>query len=96
MPPKILGGFFMKKNDIIFIQDQIGYCFKNTDLLHQAFVRRSYSVENGSENNEVLEFIGDKVLDFITVKILLLLMFNDFGHCILSRKFRTRWSEGFL
>lgn len=60
----------MKKNDIIFIQDQIGYCFKNTDLLHQAFVRRSYSVENGGENNEVLEFIGDKVLDFITVKIL--------------------------
>ena len=50
------------------IQGQIGYRFKNTDLLQQAFVRRSYSKENGGENNEVLEFIGDKALDFIIVK----------------------------
>ena len=33
-------------------------------------MRRSYSKEYGGENNEVLEFIGDKVLDFIVVKIL--------------------------
>ena len=50
------------------IQGQIGYRFKNTALLQQAFVRRSYSKENGGENNEVLEFIGDKALDFIIVK----------------------------
>lgn len=62
--------FFMEKNDFIFIQDQIGYNFKNLDLLQQAFVRRSYSKENGGEDNEVLEFIGDKVLDFIVVKLL--------------------------
>lgn len=31
----------MENNDFIFIQDQIGYNFKNTDLLQQAFVRRS-------------------------------------------------------
>lgn len=60
----------MEKNDFIFIQDQIAYNFKNLDLLQQAFVRRSYSRENGGEDNEVLEFIGDKVLDFIVVKIL--------------------------
>lgn len=60
----------MENNDFIFIQDQIGYNFKNTDLLQQAFVRRSYSKENGGEDNEVLEFIGDKVLDFIIVKFL--------------------------
>lgn len=60
----------MEKNDIIFIQDQIGYTFKNEDLLRQVFVRRSYAEENGGEDNEVLEFIGDKVLDFIVVKIL--------------------------
>ena len=50
------------------IQGQIGYRFKNPDLLQQAFVRRSYSKENGGENNEILEFIGDKALDFIIVK----------------------------
>lgn len=52
------------------IQGQIGYRFKNPDLLQQAFVRRSYSQEHGGEDNEVLEFIGDKVLDFIVVKLL--------------------------
>lgn len=60
----------MEKNDFTFIQDQIAYNFKNRDLLQQAFVRRSYSRENGGEDNEVLEFIGDKVLDFIIVKFL--------------------------
>lgn len=60
----------MEEKDFIFIQDQIGYSFQNLDLLEQAFVRRSYSKENGGEDNEVLEFIGDKVLDFIVVKFL--------------------------
>lgn len=66
----------MEKKDFIFIQDQIGYCFKNLDLLQQAFVRRSYSKENGGEDNEVLEFIGDKVLDLIVVKFLA----NKYGY----------------
>lgn len=60
----------MEKNDFIFIQDQISYNFKNLDLLQQAFVRRSYAKENGGEDNEVLEFIGDKVLDLTIVKFL--------------------------
>lgn len=60
----------MNTEELQFIQDQIGYTFKNTDLLQQAFVRRSYSEENGGENNEVLEFIGDKVLDLFVVKLL--------------------------
>ena len=60
----------MEEKDLIFIQDQIGYDFKNTDLLQQAFIRRSYAKEYGGEDNEVLEFIGDKVLDIIVVKLL--------------------------
>ena len=60
----------MEESEFHFIQDQIAYNFKNLDLLQQAFVRRSYSKENGGEDNEVLEFIGDKVLDFIVVKYL--------------------------
>ncbi|MCM1560658.1 MAG: hypothetical protein NC123_14115 [Butyrivibrio sp.] len=60
----------MEQKDLIFIQDQIGYNFQNTDLLQQAFIRRSYSKEYGGEDNEVLEFIGDKVLDLIVVKLL--------------------------
>lgn len=60
----------MEKEEFIFIQDQIGYQFKNLDLLQQAFVRRSYSQENGGEDNEVLEFIGDRALDIVVVKYL--------------------------
>lgn len=52
-----------------FIENQIGYKFKNKNLIRQAFVRRSYSEEHGGENNEVLEFYGDKVLDFIVSKV---------------------------
>jgi len=60
----------MEQKDFAFIQDQIGYNFQNTDLLQQAFVRRSYSKEYGGEDNEVLEFIGDKALDLVVVKLL--------------------------
>ena len=60
----------------IMVQGQIGYNFKNLDLLQQAFTRRSYTEENGGENNEVLEFIGDKALDFVIVKLLI----QKYGH----------------
>lgn len=54
------------------VEDQIGgYAFKNSLLLRQAFVRKSYSEENGGENNEILEFIGDKVLDLAVIRYLI-------------------------
>lgn len=53
------------------VQRGISYWFKNKDLLLQAFTRRSYSEENGGENNEVLELIGDAVLDFYVIRILI-------------------------
>lgn len=83
----------MTQNDLTFIQDQIGYKFRNLDLLQQAFTRRSYSEENGGENNEVLEFIGDKVLDLFMVKLLILQNSNAAGlfkkH---DPKLRNTWS----
>ena len=51
------------------IQASIGYTFKNVGLLVQAFTRKSYAEENkGALDNEVLEFYGDKALDFIIMK----------------------------
>lgn len=52
------------------VQKKIGYDFQNTALLFQAFTRSSYSTQYGSENNEVLEFLGDRILDFYVVKII--------------------------
>lgn len=37
-------------------------------LLQQAFIRRSYSKEKGGQDNEILEFIGDKALDLAVIK----------------------------
>ena len=52
------------------VQQKIGYWFDNVDLLLQAFTRSSYSSQFGGENNEVLGFLGDKILDFYVVKII--------------------------
>ena len=60
-----------KKNDFLsVVQKEIGYKFKNVDLLEQAFTRRTYSLENGGQDNEVLEFIGDQALDFAITRII--------------------------
>ncbi|MFZ5844951.1 MAG: ribonuclease III [Patescibacteria group bacterium] len=50
------------------LQKTIGIKFKNSDLLTQAFVHRSYLNENKqiAASNERLEFLGDAVLSFLT------------------------------
>ena len=60
----------MNSEELQVIQTRINYWFNNPDLLQQAFIRRSYSQEHGGGDNEVLEFIGDKALDFVIVKLL--------------------------
>lgn len=83
----------MKENDLTFIQNQIGYTFNNLNLLQQAFTRRSYSEENGGENNEVLEFIGDKVLDLFVVKFLITQNSNSEGlYKKFDPKLKNSWS----
>ena len=76
----------MNLNDYEFIESRIDYKFRNRDLLQQAFIRRSYSKESGGENNEILEFIGDKVLDMVVVKWLI----AQYGYfCSQTREFNT-------
>ena len=83
-----IGGFFVFNQETINdIQNKIGYTFKNQELLEQAFTRRSYSMENGGENNEVLEFIGDKALDIVVVKILS----EEFGYFNKSEQRRSNY-----
>ena len=74
------------------IQNTIDYSFNNDDLLQQAFIRRSYSEENGGENNEVLEFIGDKALDLVVIKV----MMKRFGNITEGdyQEFKTKYTEG--
>lgn len=52
------------------IREKTGYYIRSNCLLTQAFTRSSYAVEQGGENNEILEFIGDQVLSFYVVKLI--------------------------
>lgn len=64
--------------DFSKLEEAIGIKFKNSDLLRQAFVHRSYLNEHPDfelKHNERLEFLGDAVLEIIVTEIL----FNDFA-----------------
>lgn len=55
------------------IEERIGIKFRNQKLLEQAFVHRSYLNENrgkGFENNERMEFLGDKVFGLALARCL--------------------------
>ncbi len=58
----------IQQNDLVFIQSQIGYQFKNEKLLYNAFTHSSFANENNCESNETLEFFGDSILSFVVSK----------------------------
>ena len=49
---------------------EIGYTFKNKNLLKNAFTHTSYAYEKNVDSNEKLEFLGDSILEFISSKFL--------------------------
>jgi ribonuclease-3 len=50
------------------LEEKIGYRFKNKNLVKKAFTHISFS--KSSENYEVLEFLGDALVNFLTVNLL--------------------------
>lgn len=83
----------MKKDDVVKkIENVIGYHFKKRELLRQAFIRKSYAKEHGGEHNEVLEFIGDKVLDVVIVELLA----YKYGDINKNNEYESDYSEGNL
>ena len=82
----------MNRQDIDFVQSSINYQFKNLQLLEQAFTRKSYSEEHPEvQNNEVLEFYGDEILDFFVTKM----MYKRFSR-ILNNELVSEKNEGEL
>ena len=53
-------------------EKNIGYNFKNKDLLKTALTHTSYAFENKTFSNERLEYLGDSILEFISSKYLFL------------------------
>lgn len=59
------------KNIYSKLEKNIGFKFKNYDLIHLAFIHKSYVNEHREEqidDNERLEFLGDAVLELIATK----------------------------
>ena len=56
--------------DLKDFEKEIGYEFKNKELLKTALKHISYAHEHKQESNEKLEFLGDSILEFITSKFL--------------------------
>lgn len=50
------------------LERNIGYTFKNKELLKQALRHTSYANERNLESNEKLEFLGDSILEFLSSK----------------------------
>ena len=52
------------------IESIIGYKFKDKDLLRQCFTHSSYANERKEKNNELLEFFGDAIIQFVVTEYL--------------------------
>lgn len=52
--------------DIEQMEKNIGYKFKNKELVQKALTHTSYAYEHGVESNEKLEFLGDSILEFVS------------------------------
>lgn len=48
------------------LENQIGYTFKDKNLLKTALTHTSYAYEKNVQSNEKLEFLGDSILEFVS------------------------------
>ena len=52
------------------LEKEIGYTFRQKELLKKALTHTSYAYEKKVDSNEKLEFLGDSILEFISSKYL--------------------------
>ena len=81
----------MNNETLLEIATQLEYDFEDIRILRQAFTRKSYSDEhNGEHHNEVLEFYGDKALEFVVMKKLS----EYYGNTTQNGKYASEKAEG--
>ena len=56
----------MKIKNLEELERNIGYTFKDKNLLKNALTHTSYAYEQGMQSNEKLEFLGDSILEFVS------------------------------
>ena len=52
------------------MEKEIGYRFKNQELLKTALTHTSYAYEKSIQSNEKLEYLGDSILEFVSSEYL--------------------------
>ncbi len=62
--------------DLSLLEKNIGYEFKDKELLKKALTHTSFANEHHIESNEKLEFLGDSILEFISSKYI----YNNYGY----------------
>ncbi len=65
--------------DIDECEKRIGYSFKDKILLRQCFTHASYAHENDTKDNELLEFFGDSIIEFVVTEHLFKTAIGDEG-----------------
>ncbi len=73
----------MVNDKLLELQNRIKIKFNDINLLKQSLIHKSFDSEN---NNEKLEFLGDRVLGLVLSKILLKTYFNE-KEGIIDKKF---------
>lgn len=71
--------------DVDGCESAIGYVFKDKMLLRKCFTHSSYANEHGTENNELLEFFGDSIIEFVVTEHLYTNATGDEGDLTLKR-----------
>lgn len=71
--------------DIESVENKIGYVFKDKQLLLKAFTHASYAHEHKEQDNELLEFFGDSILEFIVTEYLCKYQKGDEGDLTIKR-----------
>jgi len=56
--------------ELFELEQEIGYFFKEKDLLRTALTHTSYAYERNVESNEKLEYLGDSILEFVSSEYL--------------------------
>lgn len=72
--------------DACSCEEIIGYEFKDKMLLRKCFTHSSYANEHGEESNELLEFFGDAVIEFVVTEYLIKNAYGDEGKLTDKRK----------
>lgn len=65
--------------DIDGCEERIGYSFKDKMLLRRCFTHSSYANEHNEQDNELLEFFGDAIIQFVVTEYLYKYALGDEG-----------------